>query len=386
MRLESEFATRCIHAGESPDPTTGAHGVPLYQNVTFAFETNRQVEDMRSGQRPHFTYTARANPTVRCLEAKLASLESTETAVAFNSGMAAISGTLLSLLSGGGHVVASEQVYDLTDTFLRQDLPAFGGSTTFVNMSNPAAIEAAITPETRVLYAEVFSNPLLQVVDPRMLATIAHDHNLLCVIDNTFLSPALVRPAELGADIVIHSATKYLSGHGQAQGGVAAGPRKLMDPIRAQSLRLGSAMAPFAAWLLLSGIHTLPLRISRHCQNAYRLAHTLARHPAIETVHYPGLVSDPGHALASAIVGDGEDRFGGMMSIGLTGGREAFSPFLDALELCTIAVSLGDCSTLVWPWHRDNLIRFSVGLEDVADLERDILGALDGSIHAAAAD
>src|SRR3954470_7522842 len=161
MRLDSEFATRCIHAGESPDPTTGAHGVPLYQNVTFAFETNRQVEDMRSGQRPHFTYTARANPTVRCLEAKVASLENTETAVAFNSGMSAISGTLLSLLSRGGHVIASNQLYDLTNTFLREDLPAFGGSATFVDITSAAAIESAITPETRLVYAEVFSNPRL---------------------------------------------------------------------------------------------------------------------------------------------------------------------------------------------------------------------------------
>jgi methionine-gamma-lyase len=386
MRIDSQFATRCIHAGEAPDPTTGAHGVPLYQNVTFAFETNGQVEDMRSGQRPHFTYTARANPTVRCLEVKLASLENTETAVAFNSGMAAISGTLLSLLAGGGHVVASEQVYDLTHTFLRDDLPAFGGSATFVDMTSPGAIEAAITPDTRLVYAEVFSNPLLQVVDPRLISAVAHDFGLICVIDNTFLSPALVRPADLGADIVIHSATKYLSGHGQAQGGIAAGSRKLMDPIRAQSLRLGTAMAPFAAWLLLSGIHTLPLRMSRHCQNAYQLAHLLNSHPAIERVYYPGLATDPGHTLASTIVGSGDGQFGGMMSIALAGGRKSFSRFLDALEVCTIAVSLGDCGTLVWPWHQDNLIRFSVGLEDSADLERDVMAALDGLVQAAAAD
>jgi methionine-gamma-lyase len=386
MRSLSQFATRCIHAGEGPDPTTGAHGVPLYQNVTFAFETNGQVEDMRSGRRPHFTYTARANPTVRCLEAKLANLENTETAVAFNSGMAAISATLLSLLAGGGHVIASAQIYDQTLTFLQDDLPAFGGATTFVDVADPSAIEAAITPDTRVIYAEVFSNPLLQVADPRVLATIAHDHGLLCVIDNTFLSPALVRPADLGADIVVHSATKYLSGHGQAQGGVAAGPRALLEPIRAQTLRLGTALAPFAAWLLLSGIHTLPLRMSRHGQNAYRLAHLLASRPEVETVYYPGLESHPGHTIASTLVGDANDRFGGMMSIALAGGRAAFSPFLDALELCTIAVSLGDCSTLAWPWHHDNLIRFSIGLEDVADLERDILAALDGLSQAAAAD
>jgi cystathionine beta-lyase/cystathionine gamma-synthase len=145
-------------------------------------------------------------------------------------------------------------------------------------------------------------------------------------------------------------------------------------------------MAPFAAWLLLSGIHTLPLRMSRHCQNAYRLACVMANHPAVETVHYPGLSTDPGHALASTLVGNGNDRFGGMMSVALAGGRAAFSPFLDSLELCTIAVSLGDCSTLVWPWHRDNLIRFSVGLEDIVDLERDVVAALERLISVAAAD
>ena len=177
---------------------------------------------------------------------------------------------------------------------MQDDLPAFGGNATFVDAYDPAAIEAAITPETRVIYAEIFSNPWLRVVDPRLLAEIAHGHGLLCVVDNTFLSPALLRPADYGADIVIHSATKYLSGHGQAQGGVVSGPRKLLEPIRARSLRLGTAMTPFSAWLLLSGMHTLPLRIVRHCQNAYRLAHRLATHPEVEKVYYPGLESDEG--------------------------------------------------------------------------------------------
>jgi methionine-gamma-lyase len=382
LEFDAGFATRCIHAGEAADPTTGAHGVPLYQNVTFAFETNGQVEDMRSGRRRHFTYTARANPTVRCLEVKLASLEGTATAVAFSSGMAAISGTLLSLVADGGHVVASDQLYDLSVDFLKYDLPAFGASATFVDMADSAAIEAAITPQTRLIYAEIFSNPLLRVVDPRLLAGIAHDRGLLCVIDNTFLSPALLRPADLGADIVIHSATKYLSGNGQVQGGVASGSRSLMEPIQARALHLGTAMSPFAAWLLLSGIHTLPLRIARHCQNAYRLASRLDGHPAVRTVHYPGLPADPGHALASALLGSGEDRFGGMMSVALSGGRDAFSAFVDALRLCTIAVSLGDCSTLVWPWHCDDIIRFSVGLEDFEDLQHDVLRALDGVARA----
>jgi methionine-gamma-lyase len=380
MSRAGGFSTRCIHAGEAPDPTTGAHGVPLYQNVTYAFETNGQVEAMRSGERPHFTYSPRGNPTVRCFELKLADLEGTESSVAVNSGMAAISGTLLTLLGNGGHVVASDQLYDLTRAFLQDDLPSFGGSASFVDLSDASAIQSAITTETRAIYAEPFSNPSLHVADIRMLAAIARENDLLLVVDNTFLSPALLRPVELGADIVIHSATKYLSGNGQVQGGVVSGPRRIIEQIRSQALHLGTALSPFAAWLLLSGIHSLPLRMQRQSQTAYRLASVLAAHPAIEAVHYPGIASDPGHELARKLVGPGDDRFGGMIGVSLAGGREAIGPFLDALRLCTIAVSLGESSTLVWPWHCGNLVRISTGLEDFSDLEGDMVGALNGVI------
>ena len=374
------FGTRCIHAGEAPDPTTGAHGVPLYQNVTFAFETNAQVEAMRSGERPHFTYSPRGNPTVRCLEVKLANLEGAESSIALGSGMAAISGALMSLLADGGHVVASDQLYDLTRAFLTRDLPALGRSVTLVDGDNPAAVEAAITPQTRLIYAELFSNPSLEVCDPRPLVELARRYDLVLVVDNTFLSPAVVRPAEFGVHLVVHSATKYLSGNGQVQGGVVSGPRHLIDPMRAQSLRLGSAMSPFAAWLLLQGIHTLPLRMERHGSNALRLARLLQQHPAVASVSYPGLDSDPGHDTAVALIGKGARGFGGMLSFSLAAGRAAFGPFLDALRLCTIAVSLGDSSTLVWPWDCGNLIRVSVGLEDFDDLEADFRRALDATI------
>src|SRR4051812_27502533 len=175
------FSTRCIHAGEAPDPTTGAHGVPLYQNVTFAFETNSQVEAMRTGERPHFTYSPRGNPTVRCLELKVADLEGTETSIAMSSGMAAISAVLLTLLADGGHLIASNQLYDLTGDFLRDDLPALGGTACFVDLADADAIRRAITPQTRAIYVEPFSNPLLQVSDIPALARIAHENNLLLV-------------------------------------------------------------------------------------------------------------------------------------------------------------------------------------------------------------
>jgi methionine-gamma-lyase len=384
MAGEGGFSTRCIHAGEAPDPTTGAHGAPLYQNVTFAFETNGQVEAMRSGDRPHFTYSPRGNPTVRCLELKIADLEGTEASVAMSSGMAAISSVLLTLLGDGGHLVASDQLYDLTRDFLQEDLAALGGSVTFVDVSDARGIRDAITPRTRAIYVEAFSNPLLQVTDISMLSRIANENDLVLVVDNTFLSPALLRPAALGADIVLHSATKYLSGNGQVQGGVVSGPRRLIDPIRSRALRLGAAMSPFAAWLLLAGIHTLPLRMERHSENASRLANVLAAHPAVDVVHYPGLSSDPGHELAASLLGAGQQHRGGMIALTLAGGREAVGPFLDALELCTIAVSLGDSSTLVWPWPCSNLIRISTGLEDFDDLEADIVRALSAVVPAAA--
>lgn len=376
------FGTRCIHAGEAPDPTTGAHGVPLYQNVTFAFETNGQVEAMRSGERPHFTYSPRGNPTVRCLELKIADLEGTEASVAMSSGMAAISSVLLTLLANGGHLVASDQLYDLTSDFLRDDLPALGGSTSFVDLSDSDAIREAITPQTRAIYVEAFSNPLLRVSDIRVLARIADENDLVLVVDNTFLSPALLRPVAVGADVVLHSATKYLSGNGQVQGGVVSGPRRLIDSIRSRALHLGAAMSPFAAWLLLAGIHTLPLRMERHSENASRLANVLAAHPAVAEVHYPGLSSDPGHTLAASLLGAGQHHFGGMIAFTLAAGRDAMGPFLDALELCTIAVSLGDSSTLVWPWPCGNMIRISTGLEDFADLEADIVRALNAVVPA----
>ena len=370
------FGTRCIHAGEAPDPTTGAHGVPLYQNVTYAFETLEQVEAMRRGERPHFSYSPRGNPTVRCLELKLADLEGAQTAVAFNSGMAAVSTTVLSLTERDGHVVASNRVYEVTHRFMAEDLPASGAAVTFVDTGDLAAVRAAIRPETRLIYAEPFSNPHLHVTDPRPLAAIAHQHGIPLVVDNTFLPPALLRPVEFGADLVIHSATKYLAGHGLVQAGVVSGPANLLTPIRERMLRLGTVMQPFAAWLLLAGIHTLPLRIERHSRNAYRLATLLAADPAVESVHYPGLYSDPGHEVASALVGSGDDRFGGMLSFSLAGGSASASRFINALDLATVAVSLGDVSTLVWPWPAGNLIRVSVGLEDFDDLAADFSRAL----------
>jgi methionine-gamma-lyase len=386
MRPQRGLGTRSVHAGEAPDPSTGAHGVPMYQNSTYAFSSHEQLEAFRSGQGPHFTYAPRGNPTVRCLELKLADLEGAEAAVAAASGMAAISSCVLHLVAGGGHIVASTDIYEQTRGFLLEDLPAQGATATLVDFSDLTAVEAAITEMTRAIYAEPFSNPTLRVADLPALAAVAHRHDIPLVVDNTFLSPALLRPIEHGADIVVHSATKYLSGHGQVQGGVICGPRHVIGPVTDKLLRLGGAMSPFAAWMLLAGVKTLPLRLERHSGNAARLAALLHAHPAVATVNYPGLPSHPGHDLARGLLGSTSPRFGGMLSFVLQGGPGAIGPFLNALELCSLAVSLGDVSTLIWPFAGTDLIRLSVGIEDIVDLEADLIGALDRLPVSAAAD
>jgi methionine-gamma-lyase len=368
------FETRCVHAGEAPDPTTGAHGVPIYQNVTYAFETYGQVEAMRSGERPHFSYSPRGNPTVRCLEAKIANLEGAEATVAFNSGMAAISGAILAVVGNGGHIVASDHVYDLTRDLLRDELPRFGAAASFVDINDPSAIADAITPETRALYAEPVSNPLLRVTDLEMVADVAREHGLPLIVDNTFLSPAILRPLDHGATVVIHSATKYLSGNGQVQGGVVSGPRDIVQRVVSQMQILGTAMPPFSAWLLLAGTHTLALRMSRHSENAQALAELLIAHPAVASVNYPGLACHHRHDAATRLFGD--NGFGGMLSFRLRRPEDQ-GPFLNRLQLCTIAVSLGDTGTLVWPWANSDLIRISAGLEAPHDLAEDVQAALD---------
>lgn len=369
------IGTRSIHAGEAPDPATGAHGIPIYQNATFTFRSYEGLEAWRQGA-PHFMYARDGNPTVRCLELKLADLEGAETAVATASGMAAISATLLHLLKGGGHLVASADLYEVTKTFLRQDLTNFGATVDLVDCTDLAAVEMALTPQTRAIFTESFSNPLLRVVDLPALGELAHRHGVQLVVDNTFLSPALLRPLEHGADIVVHSATKYLSGHGNVLGGVVCGRRDTIGPIRGLLSRLGGTMNAFGAWLLLNGAKTLPLRVERHSTNAAALAQLLAGHPAVEAVHYPGLPSHPQHDVARRLVGD---RFGGMLSFALAGGKPEIGRFLDTLTLPAIAVSLGDPATLVWPFAGSTLIRVSVGLEDWPDLAADFAAALEAA-------
>jgi cystathionine beta-lyase/cystathionine gamma-synthase len=375
------FGTRSVHAGEALDPTTGAFGVPVYQNTTYAFRSYDELAAARAGLAPHFYYTREGSPTTRTLEVKLANLEGTETAVVAASGMAAISATLLHLAPAGGHLVASADLYPLSRTLIADTLTSHGATVTFADFTDPAAVAAALTADTRALFTEVFSNPLLCVAALDEIAALAHARGIPLVVDNTFLSPALLRPAEHGADLVVHSATKYLSGHGNVLGGVVCGRRELVGPIARTLSQLGGALSPFNAWVLLAGVKTLPLRVERHCATADRLARFLAGQPDVAAVHYPGLPADPGHERARRLTGG---RYGGMIAFRLRGGEAALRAFLNALELCTIAVSLGECGTLIWPFEEgecgaapaEPLLRLSVGIEEAADLEADLAASL----------
>jgi cystathionine beta-lyase/cystathionine gamma-synthase len=309
----------------------------------------------------------------------VANLEGTEDAVATASGMAATSGALLHLLRDGGHLVASQDLYEISKQFLLRDLPAFGVSVELVDFRDLDAIEAAIRPETRALLTETFSNPLMRVTDLSKVSDLAHRHGIQLVVDNTYLSPALSRPVEQGADVVVHSATKYLSGHGNVLGGIICGRRETVAGIRALLSRLGGGMSPFSAWLLLAGTKTLSLRAERHSDNALRLAELMHCHPAVEAVHYPGLPSDPGHAIARRLV---DGRYGGMLAVSLCG-EPAVRAFVNGLSLPKIAVSLGDAATLVWPIFSCSTVRVSVGLEEWSDLEADFRAALDAAAEAA---
>jgi methionine-gamma-lyase len=367
------FATRAIHAGERPDPATRAHNTPIYATATFAFDTAAEKEDAVDralGWDPtSYFYSRTGNPTNRALEEKVASLEGAEDAVVAASGMAVVSSTLYAHLDAGDHVILGDELFAITRVLWEEDLPRRRIGVTPVDMTDLAAVEAAITPKTRVLFFETATNPRLRMPDVAALSELGHRHGLLVVADNTFLGPALLRPLELGADLVLHAATKYLSGHGDAVSGVVSGAKVLLDPIRKQVDTFGQAASPFASFLVLRGVRTLPLRSAKGSANAARLAAWLEAHPKVEWVRYPGLESHPDHAVATRQLRDG---FGAMVTFAPRGGIPAMSAFTDHLALCDIAVSLGDVFTLVYPRPKDGgIVRVSVGCEDVADLVAD---------------
>lgn len=367
------FSTKAIHAGERSDPTTGAHNTPIYQTSTYAFHSLEQKAAVLSGEAEGFVYTRGGNPTTSAFEQKVAALEGAEAATAGGSGMAVIAATMRAFVRAGDHIVASDDVYHWATTYLEEEAPLDRIDVSRVDIANPDAVRAALRPETKVIYTEVLSNPRIKVADIACLGAIAREAGVLLIVDNTFASPFLLRPLEHGAHLVLHSATKYLCGHGDALAGVISGSRELIEPVHRQIQVLGSCISPFNSWLLLRGIRTLEMRMERHCRNGLEVARFLERQPDVETVLYAGLESHPGHDVAARLM---EGGFGGMLSFRLRGGEEAANQFANALQLCDHAVSLGDVNTLVWP-HIDDLVRVSVGCENVEDIIADFEQALE---------
>ena len=367
------FSTRAIHAGERPDPVTRAHNTPIYQTSTYAFHSLEDKAAVLSGEVEGWVYTRGGNPTTAAFEKKLADLEGAEAAVAGASGMAVIAAALYALLRAGDHVVASDDIYAWAETWMSEEAGAHNIDVSRVDISDLDAVRAAIRPNTRVLYTEFLSNPGIKVADIPALATIAREHGVILIVDNTFTSPYLFRPLEHGAHLSLHSATKYISGHGDALAGVIAGDRALIDRVLRQVQLLGSCISPFNSWLLLRGIKTLELRMERHCDNAMQLARFLERQPEVTLVKYAGLESHPGYDVARRLL---DGRYGGMLSFRMAGGAPAGNRFANALRLCDHAVSLGDVSTLVWP-HRDELVRVSVGCENARDIIADFEQAFE---------
>jgi methionine-gamma-lyase len=383
------LATRAVHAGPGLDPTSGAHATPIVQTSTFGYRSFARGERLFAGEEEGYVYSRIGNPTVAAFERAVADLEGAEAAVAFSSGMAAIAGLALTLLKPGDEVAYLGPLYGGTEGLFLDTLRKFGVT---VRSADDGDLANGLPPATRMVYLETPTNPTLRLHDLRAASDAARAVGAVCVADNTFATPMLTRPLEHGADLVLHSATKYLGGHGDALGGVLAGPAELLAEIRMEGLRhLGGALGPLEAFLFLRGLKTLPIRMERHCANARAVAEALREHPAVATVHWPGFPDHPGHDLARRQMGD----FGGMVSLELTGGRAAAGRFLDRLTLFTQAVSLGDVESLathpattthqlVPPEVRaaegvtDGLVRLSIGIEDPRDLVEDVRAALDG--------
>jgi len=375
------FATRAIHAGQPPDAATGAVTVPIYMTSTYVHDG--------LGEHKGFEYTRVHNPTRFALEDNVAALENGVTGHAFASGMAAIS-ALLTLVKAGEHVVVSQDVYGGTYRFFTQVLERYGLRFSWIDATSTDAIEAAMEPQTKLLFLETPTNPLMQITDLAAAAEIAHRHGALVAVDNTFLSPYLQRPLDLGCDVVVHSTTKYLNGHSDALGGVlVAKDRAQGDWFYFVQKSVGGVMSPFDAFLVLRGIKTLPIRVERCEENARAVAAFLADHPKVECVLYPGLPNHPGYEVQQRQA----RGFGAMISFDL-GSYDAAKRFLDRLEVMSLAESLGGVETLIShpatmthasvPAERraalgigDGLVRISVGIEDREDLLADLQRGLD---------
>ncbi len=387
------FSTRAIHHGYNPADHQGALVPPIYTSATFAFPDVAYGARCFSGEEAGYFYTRIANPTLALLESRLTSLEQGAGAVVFGSGMGAITATLWTMLEPGDEVLADLTLYGCTFAFMAHGLTRFGVIVRHVDMTDPQNVAQAMGPQTRVVYFESPANPNMRLVDIEAVSAIAHQGGAKVVVDNTYCTPYLQQPLLLGADVSVHSMTKYLGGHGDLTAGAAIfADAELAQRVRLYGLKdmTGAVMSAQDAHLVMRGLKTLTLRMDRHCQSAQKVAELLERHPATEVVHFPGLPSFPQHALAKRQM----RQFGGMIAFELKGGLPAGIAFMDALQLVTRAVSLGDAETLAQhpasmthsaytPEERaehgisDGLVRLSIGLEDIEDVLADITQALD---------
>lgn len=386
---EAELDTRAVRAGQVRT-FEGEHAEPIFMTSSYVFSTASEAAARFSGEQPGNVYSRYTNPTVRTFEDRIAALEGAEMGVATASGMAAILSTCVALLESGDHIICSRSVFGTTTVLLNKYLGKLGISTTFVSPIDAQEWRDAISPNTKMLMLETPSNPLSEVADIRVLADIAHQHDCLLVVDNCFCTPALQLPLALGADIVVHSATKYLDGQGRSVGGAVVGRREKMNEVLAFIRTAGPSMSPFNAWVFLKGLETLRLRMMAHSSNALALATWLQDQPGVVKVYYSGLPDHPQHALAASQ----QKAFGGVLSFEVGSDQDAAWRFIDATRLVSITANLGDTkTTIVHPATTthgrltveqrretgiaDNLIRVSVGLEDIEDLRKDMQRGLD---------
>ena len=388
------FGTKAIHAGNVKDAQYGALTTPIFQTSTFVFDSCEQGGRRFAGEEAGYIYTRLGNPTTSVLEAKVAALEGGEACVATASGMGAISSCLWTIAAAGKHILADATLYGCTFALLNHGMTRYGVEVDFIDTSDLEAVRAHLKPNTCAVYLETPANPNLKITDIAAVAKVAHTYNkdIKVVCDNTFASPALQNPLRLGADVVVHSATKYLNGHGDVIAGFVVGSAEFCSEVRMFGLKdmTGAVMDPFCSFLILRGLKTLEIRMQKHCANAKAIAEFLDSNPMVEKVYYPGLKSHEGHDIAARQMAD----FGGMMSFEVKGGRAAGAKLVNSLHLVTVAVSLGDAETLIeHPASMTHstyteeelaasgiaagLIRLSAGLENAEDIIADLKQALD---------
>ena len=386
------LGTTAIHAGTLKN-LYGTLAMPIYQTSTFIFDSAEQGGRRFALEEAGYIYTRLGNPTTTVLENKIAVLEEGEAGVAMSSGMGAISSTLWTVLKAGDHIVTDKTLYGCTFALMNHGLTRFGVEVTFVDTSNLEEVKNAMKENTRVVYLETPANPNLKIVDLEALSKIAHTNpNTLVIVDNTFATPYMQKPLKLGADIVVHSVTKYINGHGDVIAGLVITNKELADQIRFVGLKdmTGAVLGPQDAYYIIRGMKTFEIRMERHCANAKKVVEFLNKHPKIEKVYYPGLETHPGYEIAKKQMKD----FGAMISFELKGGFEAGKTLLNNLKLCSLAVSLGDTETLIQhpasmthsPYTKeereaagitDGLVRLSVGLENVEDIIADLEQGLE---------